>query len=184
VFTEIELKYRVKEFDSVRKKLRDAGAELIREAAEERNTVLDLPDGSLRRGGTLLRIREFGKEVILTVKEPGVHSSMKTRIEHEAVLSVSFHEAAELFTALGYREVFHYEKTREIWSAGGHIHVCLDTLFFGLFVEIEADTQLKVRNTALILGFNPERGSAGSYRDLQLSAGSGNSRLQGLHPDS
>ena len=171
MFTEVELKYAVKDFTEVREKLLMIGAELICKATEEKNSVYDLPDGSLRRSGTLLRLREFGEEVILTVKEAGLPGAMKIRKEHETLLSFSIHSAEEMLRVLNYVPVFHYEKTREIWSQE-NAHICLDSLYFGKFVEIEADTELKVRAASLILGLNPDEGLSQSYRKLQILSSS------------
>ena len=168
MFTEVELKYPVKDFTEIREKLRQSGAELYCEAAAEKNTVYDLPDGSLRHSGTLLRLREFRDAVILTVKEPGPPGAMKIRLEHEAVLSIHLDEAKEMLKALNYSPAFHYEKTREMWHLAEKTHICLDTLFFGKFVEIEADSQLMVSNVSRILGLDPQKGLNLSYRKLQL----------------
>lgn len=167
MFTEVELKYPVNDFSEIRGNLRQAGAELICEAAEEKNTVYDFPDGSLKGNGTLLRLRNFNMEVILTVKESELPGSMKIRKEHETVISISFYAAETMLKALNYVPVFSYEKTREIWSIAENVHICLDTLFFGKFVEIEADSQLKVRNVSRILGLDPSDGLSQSYRQLQ-----------------
>jgi predicted adenylyl cyclase CyaB len=173
VFTEVELKYQVSDFVEIREKLGSAGAELVSESSQEENAVLDLPDGSLGNSNVLLRLRKFRNEVILTVKKPGPSGPMKIRKEYETVLSTSFKGAMELFAALGYREVFHYSKTRETWSLGGNIHICLDTLFFGKYVEIEADSMSRVSSTSKLLGLDPHEGLSSSYRKLQLMHGSG-----------
>lgn len=167
MFTEVELKYQVDGFAETRVKLKKSGAELICGGTEETNTVFDLSDGSLGSAGTLLRLRKFGTEVILTVKEPGVSGAMKIRKEHETVLSISFSAADEMLKALRYVPVFNYEKIREIWSMGDNVHICLDSLYFGNYVEIEADTQLKVSEASIILGLDPGNGLSQSYRKLQ-----------------
>ena len=168
MYTEVELKYPVKSFLKIREYLRQAGAELVCEATDERNTVYDHPDGSLKDSGVLLRLRKFGSEVILTVKEPGHPGAMKIRKEHETVLSTSFSEADTMLMALRYAPVFQYEKTREIWSLGEDVHICLDSLFFGKYVEIESDSESKVSMASQILGLNPRNGLSKSYRYLQL----------------
>ncbi|MCK5130924.1 MAG: class IV adenylate cyclase [Candidatus Sabulitectum sp.] len=173
MFTEVELKYPVKDFKEIKENLQHTGARLVCDATEEKNTLYDLPDGSLKHSDTLLRLREFGTEVILTVKEPKLAGTMKIRKEHETVLSISLHAAEEMLKALNYAPVFHYKKTREMWSFGEDINICLDCLFFGKFIEIEADTQLKVRNASRILGLNPNEGLCQSYRQLQVLSSSG-----------
>ncbi|GEM_PF-1800830 len=173
MFTEVELKYQVSDFAEIKKKLRSTGAELVSKPSQEENAVLDLPDGSLGNSNVLLRLRQYRNEVILTVKKPGASSSMKIRKEYETVLSTSFKSAMELFDALGYRQVFHYSKTREIWSMGENIHICLDTLFFGKYVEVEADSMSSVSSTSELLGLDLHKGLSSSYRKLQHMYGSG-----------
>ncbi len=168
MFTEVELKYQVSDFKAVRKTLRQIGADRLCRATDEKNIVYDMPDGSLKNSGRLLRLREFGDDVILTVKEPGLAGPMKIRREHETFLSISLSAADELLKALGYIQVFLYEKTREIWVLNEKVHICLDTLYFGKFVEIEAGSMNEVSETCKALGFIPTRGLKQSYRQLQL----------------
>ena len=168
MFTEVELKYQVSDFTAVKSNLLQIGADRLCSPTDEKNFVYDMPDGSLGASGKLLRLRRFGDDVILTVKEPGPKGPMKIRREHETLLSLSFSEADELLKALGYVQVFHYEKTREIWALNEIAHICLDTLYFGKFVEIEAGSMDRVSEACKVLGFIPTRGLRQSYRQLQL----------------
>lgn len=168
MFTEVELKYQVSDFRAARDNLLKIGADRLCKATDEKNIVYDMSDGSLKATGRLLRLREFGEDVILTVKEPGPKGPMKIRQEHETLLSLSLSAADELLKALGYIQVFHYEKTREIWVLNENVHICLDTLYFGKFVEIEAGSMDEVSETCKVLGFVPTRGLVQSYRQLQL----------------
>lgn len=170
MFTEVELKFKVRDFTQVRNYLLSAGAEQRYPETGEENTVYDLPNGSLKSSGVLLRLRNFGGKVFLTVKEPGIPGPMKIRREHEAILSVPMKAADEMLSALGYSSVYAYEKKREIWSMDRGIHICLDSLHFGMFVEIEGDTTEKVLETAVCLGFRPEDGLCQSYRQLEASS--------------
>ncbi len=171
MFTEVELKYEVNDFEEIREKLLLAGAGLLCDATEEQNTVYDLQNGSLKRTNTLLRLRKFGEEIILTVKEPVSSGAMKIRKEHETLLSISLEEAADMLQALNYKPVYRYEKTREMWSLGSGVHICLDSLYFGKFIEIEADTQLKVSSAFKILGLDISKGLRQSYKQLQKISG-------------
>ena len=165
--SEVELKFRVTDFEEVRIRLRNTGAANIRGETPEVNTIFDSEARSLAGKGTLLRLRQYGDETILTVKEPRQPGSMKIRIEHETQLSISMNEAFDLLGALGYTPVYRYEKTREIWSLSGGVKVCLDRLHFGAFIEIEADCEEKVRNTAELLGFRVSEGLSESYSSLE-----------------
>jgi adenylate cyclase class 2 len=172
--TEVELKFRVTDLGTVREALAVAGAFLAHAEHRERNTVFDDPEGSLKSRGILLRVREYGDLVTLTVKEPLLPGGMKSRIEHQSNLDVPFEEAESMFLALGYLPVYRYGKEREIWNLAG-THVCLDTLPYGCFVEIEADSREKVLGCAEILGFKPEAGLSLSYAQLEKGLGFSNS---------
>lgn len=166
--SEVEIKYKVSSFSDVRERLREDGALLLIPETGEVNSVYDLSDGSLLAEGRLLRLREYQGSVLLTVKETCLPGPVKQRKEHQSGLSVSFREAEEMLQALGYFPVYSYEKRREIWRYENNVHVCLDTLYFGCFVEIEADTVKKVLDTGESLGFDRRDGIAESYHQLEL----------------
>jgi predicted adenylyl cyclase CyaB len=166
--SEVEIKYQVSSFPDIRERLRKDGARLLIPETAEINSVFDLPDGRLIAEGRLLRLREFHGSVLLTVKETCLPGPVKQRKEHQSGLSVSFEEAEEMLHSLGYIPVYSYEKKREIWEYENEVHVCLDTLHFGCFVEIEADTAKKVFDTGESLGFDPRYGIVESYRQLEL----------------
>jgi len=166
--SEVEIKYKVSEFSEIRNKLQRAGSSLLVPESEEINTVFDLPNGRMLTEGRLLRLREFAGSVLLTVKETCIPGAMKQRQEHQSGLTISLAEAERMLEALGYYPVYRYVKKREIWEVDRGVHVCLDTLYFGCFVEFEADTEKKVAQAAESLGFSPETGIAESYRQLEL----------------
>jgi adenylate cyclase class 2 len=163
---EVELKFKVTDFGKIREILRKTGAAVIHEPAHERNLVLDTADRNIGKAGKLLRIRQYGDEVFLTVKQPVQPGPMKSRIENELKIDDTFEEAWRMFEKIGCLPVYEYEKTREIWLCNGS-HVCLDSLFFGMFVEIEADSEEKVAATAALLGFDPAKGLRQSYSLLE-----------------
>ena len=163
---EVELKFKVTDFGKIRETLFEAGASLIHELSHERNMVLDTEDRAIGKAGKLLRIRQYGDEVLVTVKEPLQPGPMKSRMENEIKIDKTFEETLGLFRRIGCPPVYEYEKTREIWSVNGS-HVCLDTLYYGMFVEIESDSQEKVAATASLLGFDPAKGLRQSYSSLE-----------------
>lgn len=163
---EVELKYQVTGFGIIRETLLEAGATVVHEEALEKNLVLDTIDGKIGKAGKLLRIRQYGDGVFVTFKEPVQPGPMKSRIENELKVDKSFNETLELFERIGCFSVYSYEKTREIWVCNDSF-VCLDSLYFGMFVEIEADSREKVAATADLLGFDPEKGLRQSYSSLE-----------------
>lgn len=163
---EAELKFPVNDFDEVEERLRSLDAAMTHDEAGERNAILDNREGELRSSGWLLRLREYGGTVSVTVKEPVIPGPVKSRMEHEIRLEKGFEDYLRLFRSVGCVPVYSYTKTRAIWKLS-EVEICLDTLDFGKFVEIEAETPEKVLRAASRLGFRPEEGLSLGYGALE-----------------
>ena len=117
---EIERKYFEVDFDSLRRRLRQCGAQ-GGDVHLERNRIYDLPDGSLRAGHHLLRLRSQEwpdhAQNVLTLKLPPVSApdaAFKVREERETPVT----DAAQMHSileGLGYVVRACYEKIRETW---------------------------------------------------------------------
>jgi adenylate cyclase, class 2 len=165
---EMELKFRVDDLSRVADRLRELGVE-PGEEADETNLLLDLCGGPLRKADTLFRLRNVGNGVLLTVKKPIPSTSLKVRLEKETLLSCTLDEALELFSLLGYGVVCTYEKKRRQCRLG-EAAVCLDELWFGSFVEVEATSEDAVMDAVGKLGLDPGEGIRFSYAHLQRDA--------------
>lgn len=164
---EQEFKFAVASLQAVREALRGLGASLKVEATLERNWVLDDAQGSLRQGGCLLRLRQWGENHLLTYKGPARFSAgLKVREELEVGLSAS-EKALAILAALGFSPVFYYEKQRETWSLG-RVEVALDHTPMGDFVELEGD-EPGLRQLVAFLGLVPEAALRGTYVELWQS---------------
>ena len=149
---EIEAKARCADLDAVRRKLTGFGARQLR-AGLERNVCFDTPDGSLRKSDSLLRLRQYGGEVLLTFKGPRKKrgAPVKNRVEVELEVS-DFDKMSSLLENLGFPRVWAYEKKREEWTLGA-VKVCLDTVpVLGEYVEVEAATEGEVLSVIDRLG--------------------------------
>jgi adenylate cyclase class 2 len=172
--TEVELKFQVGDFDQVRERLAEHGCAPGHPVAEE-NLVFDTPDRSLAARGILLRVRGTTAETVLTVKVPvKVKSSMKVREEYETVVQAGTGEMTALLEALGYAVVASYHKTRRSCRLQS-VNVCLDTLRFGRFVELEGASEGQVNTVARKLRLDPRYGLTESYLALAAKHGLGNS---------
>ncbi len=134
----------------------------------EVNAVLDTDDGQLRGSGRLLRIREANGRVVLTFKDvvvsSGAHKS-REEIEFEASSAPA---AVMLFSRLGYRERFRYEKYRtEFTRLGDPGIVTLDETPIGDFFELEGPAPW-IDSTAAKLGFEEGQYITESYGRLYL----------------
>ena len=171
--TEVELKFPVDGFQEIAARLRELGC-LPGEAAREENFVFDTPDRLLGKRNVLLRLRLTAGLTILTVKGPVRDSTMKVRSEFETRLSCSLDEARQILETLGYEVAASYEKIRQV-SRLGEVTVCLDELWFGSFVELEATTEEDLADAAFRLGFDPSCGLSRSYLNLEARARSAES---------
>jgi len=122
----------------------------------ESNAVFDDTHRTLASRGQLLRLRQ-DRERRLTFKSPVPGADQGYKIRREIELDISDIEAmAAVLRALGFDRVLIYEKWRETFEVG-KAHICLDTMPFGDFVEIEAD-QEAIAGLAGQLGLNwPDR---------------------------
>lgn len=164
----MELKFRVDDFQKVERNLERIGVE-PGDAVRENNLVLDLMGGTLRKTDTLFRLRNCGKGTLVTVKRPLPATALKVRHEEEAVLECSQEDALKLFKLLGYGVVYRYEKTRRECRVG-EATICLDELWFGRYVEIEAESEEAVMKAVDEMGFDPAEGIRFSYAALEDEA--------------
>lgn len=165
---EMELKFRVDDFCDVERRLEDSGV-IPGDPVRENNLVLDLMGGVLRKMDTLFRLRNCERGTLVTVKRPLPATALKVRHEQEAALDCSQEEALKLFELLGYGVVYRYEKTRRVCRVGEAM-ICLDELWFGCFVEIEAQSEDAVMKAVELLGFDPADGIRFSYAALEKDA--------------
>src|SRR5207237_414107 len=114
---EVEIKFRVADIAALEEKLRAAGFKLKTARTHEFNILYDLADGSLRKRGEILRIRKYGDTWTVTHKAGGEAGPHKSRIEAETKVE-DREQLTAIFTALGYRPMFRYEKFRTEWASG------------------------------------------------------------------
>ncbi len=164
----MELKFKVDDFRDVELRLESSGV-LPGDPVKENNLVLDLMGGPLRMMDTLFRLRNCDGGTLVTVKKPLPATALKVRHEQEAVLECSQEDALKLFGLLGYGVVYSYEKTRRECRIGDAL-ICLDELWFGRFVEIEAQSEEAVMKAVDVLGFDPAEGIRFSYAALEKDA--------------
>jgi adenylate cyclase class 2 len=132
---ETEIKLVVSNRRVLAARLRRLGFRLKHRRTFEANTVLDTSSLSIRSGGSLLRLREFGAARILTYKGPPVEGRHKSREEVEIAVS-DLGSLETIFERLGFRPVFRYEKFRTEWEDGDGV-ATLDETPIGEFLELE-----------------------------------------------
>src|SRR5215467_6070841 len=84
---EVEIKFRVKNIGSLRRKLKAAGFRVETRRTHEINTLYDLPGAVLRNRKELLRLRQYGKSWKLTHKSKGQAGRHSSRTELETSIA-------------------------------------------------------------------------------------------------
>ena len=149
--SEIEVKFRVGDLRTLRRKLRAAGFRLKTRRTHEMNTLYDLPGGVLRKHRELLRLRQYGSEWKLTFKSKGKIGRHSTRDELETGVSDGKLMDA-ILRGLGYSPSFRYEKFRQEWTDRKG-EVVVDETPIANFCEIEGSSPW-IDATAKKLGVN------------------------------
>jgi adenylate cyclase, class 2 len=193
---EIEIKLIVQDVRALRVALKRLRAREISPRTYESNTLYDTKNGSLASRGRLVRLRIEKPEstrrrtrktgtAVLTYKgplesasradsKPSRESRYKVREEVEIVLNNQNNDGAKLVRilhALGFREVFQYEKFRTTYSLPhiASLKVEFDETPIGLFLELEG-TPRGIDRAAKRLGYRPSDYIVESYGALYLAA--------------
>lgn len=161
---EIEIKYLEVDHDALRRRLSELGG-LCLGGGFECNVVYDDPARSLKASGTLLRLREANCRYTLTLKRAAAVASSAAKVYEESETEILNAPALrEILAGLGYAPALRYEKIRESWSLFG-CEICLDTLPFGHFAEIEGP-EADIAACALALGLLQTSASKATYHEL------------------
>ena len=160
---EIEIKFYITDLDGLRNKIRSAGAEW-KGGGFESNIRFDDQSMRLTRERKLLRLRQ-DSGCRLTVKTPAEDCDTGFKIFREVEVAVGDSETmTAILGELGYFPRQVYEKERETYRFNG-TELCLDTLPFGHFLEIEGDKD-DIRAAAEVLGLNWEDRITANYLSL------------------
>lgn len=138
---EVEVKARVKDFVSIRKKLVEIGAVKIKKE-HQKDVYFNAPHKDFGETDEALRIREVpekgNKRFILTYKGAKMDDVSKTRKEIEVDI-LGAKNMALILENLGFRSAATVKKDRDIYHLQDFI-VTLDTVYHvGTFVEIEKE---------------------------------------------
>lgn len=160
---EIEIKFYLENPQAIRRRIVALGA-ISRGRVFEINHVLDSRDAVLFQKQSLLRLRQ-ADGACLTFKSPPQSPDRGFKIRRELEVQVSdFSTTRQILKELGYTTVRVYEKWRETFELDD-THLCLDTLPYGDFLEIEG-TKKNILALSEKLGFAWEQRSVLNYHEL------------------
>lgn len=150
---ETEVKFHVRDLKKVEQRLRDIKALLIQPRIHEVNFRFDTPNNDLRKSMRVLRLRKDDK-ARFTFKGPSVEKEggILSRQEIEFIVE-DFDSAKQFLEAIGFKVVVFYEKFRTTYDLND-IHIMLDELPYGNFVEIEGENAEAIHKTSNLLGLN------------------------------
>jgi len=165
---ETEAKFYVRDLSRIKARLHELGAHLLQKRVLETNIRFDLPGGRLRAEGRVLRLRRDTSTKFTYKSASKNEQGVLSREEIEFVVE-DFGKAKRFLEALGYQKLVYYEKYRTTYAlqpSEGFLHVMLDELPYGNFVEIEGETVDAIRAIANQLNLNWEAAVAASYNAL------------------
>ena len=161
---ELEVKFFVADLAAVEARLQALEARLLQPRVHEVNLRFDTPDGELSRQFRVLRLRQ-DEAARLTYKGPSEYQE-GVRLRQEIEFTVGDFGAAQRFLeALGYRVALMYEKYRTTYELEG-VHVTLDKMPYGTFIEIEGPDPASIRHVNEQLGLNWDHRVPESYTML------------------
>jgi adenylate cyclase, class 2 len=148
---ETEAKFHIRDITKIELRLQFAKAKLIQPRTHETNLRFDNANSDLRNTFRVLRLRQDEK-ARFTFKGPSVEKEggVLSRQEIEFVVE-DFENARQFLEALGFEVVVFYEKFRTTYELND-IHIMLDELPYGEFVEIEGEDVEAIHNIANLLG--------------------------------
>ncbi len=162
---ETEVKFYVNNLSRVEMRLRELKAHLIQARVHEANLRFDNTNGDLRKEFKVLRLRN-DTEAKFTFKGPNEERSDGVLNRKEIEFSVSSFDAAkEFLEALGFKPIAFYEKYRTTYE-WNNVHIMLDELPYGFFVEVEGENVNTLREVTGHLGLNWEATVKLGYLDL------------------
>ena len=159
---ETEVKFFVKNFNTIRPKLKKMGGRLIWKGTEE-SWFFDTHKNTLKRKGQMLRIKKLANHgFTLTFKNAAKKNDKKYKSREEKEVTINNSETARnIFKNIGFKEVFKYTKLREHWDLG-KAHIELDKLKNKYIVEIESSKK-EIGRIAKLLGLDWAKSTTETY---------------------
>lgn len=137
--------------DEIKKRLKKIDAKLIKPEFLQKRVVFNLPEGHEINGGWL-RVRDEKDKITMSLK---VVDGEEIEDQKEICLNIdSFEDAEKLLTTIGCEKKAYQESKRELWKVDG-VEVTIDEWpFLEPFVEIESDSEKRVKRVAKKLEFD------------------------------
>jgi adenylate cyclase, class 2 len=149
---ELEVKFYIENLPRIQAGIEALGSILVQARILETNLRFDTPSGDLTRAFQVLRLRQ-DSTVHLTFKGPAVsYEGARLRQEIEFMAS-DFQAAKDFLEALGYQVQMVYEKYRAVYDFE-NVHITLDEMPYGNFVELEGEDPTGLKNVCQKIGLD------------------------------
>ena len=137
--------------DEMRKKLKSAGASLIKPEFMQKRMVFNLPSGHEIKSG-FLRVRDEADKITMSLK---IMNGKKIEDQKELCLEINnFDDGVELLKMIGCDRKAYQETKRELWILNG-VEVTIDEWpFLEPFIEVEGDSEEAVKKVSESLSFD------------------------------
>lgn len=148
---EYEAKFLNIDKDKIREKLREVGARRIKPEFLQKRFNFHLP-GNLREDKTWLRVRNEGDKTTLSLKKV---DGKKIHNQKELCIEISdFETGIKILESIGCEVRMYQETKRETWQID-EVEITIDTWpFLEPFIEIESNSEARVKDVAEKLGMN------------------------------
>jgi adenylate cyclase class 2 len=158
---EIEVKFYAADSSLIRSRILDLGA-VSEGRVFESNIRFEDADKSLMKRRSLLRLRQ-DTAARLTFKSSPLETDHQFKIRRELEVEVSdFSAMQHILEELGFQKVQVYEKWRETFIFND-IHLCMDTMPYGNFLEIEGKEKQAIKALADRLSLRWEKRILANY---------------------
>jgi adenylate cyclase class 2 len=146
---ETEVKFYLANMDAVRSRIVGIGAG-FKNRSFETNIRFDDAEKTLIQKKSLLRLRKDTKATLTFKADPPIKDNQFKILQEFEVEVSDFDVMEHILKCLGFQEEQVYEKWREMYVVGD-AHLCLDTLPYGDFLEIEGSKE-SIRHLASKIG--------------------------------
>ena len=156
--TEIEVKFLDVDIDDVRERLKNAGAVCEQPMRDMRRALIETD--AMKERHSFYRIRDEGDKVTLTYKQFDENTLIGAK-EREIEVS-DFQETLNILAEADLHYHTFQESRRETWKLN-NVEIVIDEWpWINPYIEIEADSEQAVKDTAATLGFSWEDSVFGS----------------------
>ena len=160
--SEIEVKFLDVDIDDVRARLAAAGATLEHPMRDMKRALIE--ESHHVAENSFIRIRDEGDKTTLTFKRRSL-ADEETTIDSTKEIETTvgdFETAVQIFAEAGWNYTTKQESRRETWHLDGAEVVIDEWPWINPYVEIEADTEVLVRDVAAKLKFDRANAVFGS----------------------